>query len=214
MQQYFDKVKSMKHQMTDIKLNNLTNNALNLLKKFIVTDQKAAARKMFVNLQALQKEQNLIDLGIDQFIYKEDLDDYIENVASKAVKITKLENYTRIIPDELITKIEKTKEIFTDYFVVFTDYTGREERKVATEERNKDPILLGAFIMEKNRDIDFVERMYYIGDWEDEYCDLTMDRLVEEYKEVRGYSPLKDIKLPETAEEALMMFEDPQDDEN
>ena len=38
-----------------------------------------------------------------------------------------------------------TSKIFNDkLYILFTDYTGKEQRKVAKERREKDPILFGA----------------------------------------------------------------------
>ena len=41
------------------------------------------------------------------------------------------------------------------------------------------------------------ERFYYIGDWVDEYCDLTLDKMVKELvKDDKNYKPsviIKDI---------------------
>lgn len=209
VQEYFDKVKEAKNTMTDDKLRKLADNSCKLLRKFLITNQTEAARRVYVNLQTFEKERELLKLGIDKFIYKDYLDNYIENIASRAVKVTHLENYTRIIPDEIIDKIAKTKELFTDYFVVFTDYTGKEERKIATEERNKDPILLGAFIQKDDKhNIDFVERMYYIGDWEDEFCDLTLDKLVAEYQETEEINPVSDLEIPTTEEELIKFMQE------
>lgn len=209
VQEYFDKVKSLKQDMTDTKLKKLSESSLSLLKRFLVTKQKDAARKVYQNLKCIEKEHTLLKRGINTFIYKDDLDNYLENVADRTVKVTKLENYSRVIPDDIIKRIEETQDIFTDFFVVFTDYTGREERKVETESRNKDPILLGAFINEndKTHDIDFNERMYYIGDWVDEYCDLTLEKLIAEYEEEEGYSPIHEIEIPTTYEEAKQLLE-------
>lgn len=204
VQQYFDKVKEAKDEMTDEKLSKLADNSLKMLKRFLITNQKEAARRVYVNIQTFKKERELLKLGINKFIYKDYLDNYIGNIASRDVKVTHLENYTRLIPDDIIDKVAKTKDLFTDYFVVFTDYTGKEERKIETAERNKDPILLGAFIEKDNdHNIDFVERMYYLGDWEDEFCDLTLDKLVAEYEEAEDFNPVTDIKIPTTEEELI-----------
>lgn len=204
VQQYFDKVKEAKDEMTDEKLSKLADNSLKMLKRFLITNQKEAARRVYVNIQTFKKERELLKLGINKFIYKDYLDNYIGNIASRDVKVTHLENYTRLIPDDIIDKVAKTKDLFTDYFVVFTDYTGKEERKIETVERNKDPILLGAFIEKDNdHNIDFVERMYYLGDWEDEFCDLTLDKLVAEYEEAEDFNPVTDIKIPTTEEELI-----------
>lgn len=203
VQQYFDQVKEAKQKMTSDDLAQMAESALKLLQRFVVTKQTTAAQRVVFNVQNLEKEKQLLDLGIDTFIYKSVLDEYIEGIAPKEVKVTDLSNYLRVIPDELIKKIEETQDLFTNYFVVFTDYTGREERRVTTEQRNRDPILLGAFIKrdEQFGNHNFCERMYYLGDWVDEQCDLTLDKLISEYKEAKGYSPVSKIRLPQTEEE-------------
>ena len=45
------------------------------------------------------------------------------------------------------------------------------------------------------------ERFYFIGDWVDEYCDLTLDKMVAEVKEVSQKNILHPIKTPEDIEE-------------
>ena len=62
-------------------------------------------------------------------------------------------------------------------YEVFTDYTKKEQRKIAKERREKDPIIFGAL----KKDGKVLDRLYYICDWVDEYCDLTLDKLVNEY---------------------------------
>lgn len=51
---------------------------------------------------------------------------------------------------------------------------GKEERKIAAEKKDKDPILFGTFQDRKQKVC--VDRFYYLGDWVDEYCDLTLDQ--------------------------------------
>lgn len=202
VQQYFDKVKEAKQKMTEVELDRLAENSLKMLEKFLITGQTEAARKVYVNLKTFEKEKQLLAKGLDIYIWKDYLDHYIEDIANKDVKVAPLTRYTRMIPDELIDRIAETKDLFTDYFVVFTDYTGREERKIETEERNRDPILLGAFIEQSDKhDIDFVERMYYLGDWIDEYCDLTLDKLITEYEAAEGIDPTNKIHIPTDQEE-------------
>ena len=117
-------------------------------------------------------------MGIDTFVYKDKIEDYIENVADKSVKIIELSRYMREVPDDLVETVEKTKDLFDEFYVVFTDYTGAEERKVQKEKRYKDPILFGAFKNQRN----VADRFYFLGDWVDEYCDLTLDKMIEQYK--------------------------------
>ncbi len=131
-------------------------------------------------LECIEKERNVIELGIDTFVYKEDIEKYIDDISKNTVKIIELENYEREIPDEIVEIIEKTKDIFDKMYVLFTDYTGKITKEISKERRDKDPILFGVFSDEKSRAI--VDRFYYLGDWEDEYCDLTLEKMINDYK--------------------------------
>ena len=90
-------------------------------------------------------------------------------------------------------------------YVVFTDYTGEMERKVETHNRLKDPILFGSFF-----DVDsevIVERFYFLGDWVDDFCDLTLDKMVAEVYDRTGVDIEKKIKTPEDIEELRAQLE-------
>ena len=72
-------------------------------------------------------------MGITTFIYKDDIDYYIDTVSNtrnrkNPIKIIELERYEREIPDEIVDVIDKTKELFDQMYIVYTDYTGKEER--------------------------------------------------------------------------------------
>lgn len=95
--------------------------------------------------------------------------------------------------------VEKVKDIFTTLYVLYTDYTGKEEKRVEAERRTRDPILFGAFVSPDRSSM--VERFYYLGDWQDEYCDLTLDRMVEEMKSKGRDDAIWEIKTPEDVKE-------------
>lgn len=213
VQQYFDRVKDAKNKMTSVDLDRMAESALKLLNRFTVTKQTAAASKVWFCLKNIEKERKLIDFGIDTYVWKQNIDEYVDmknQHVPHSVKITELSNFTRVLPDELIRKVEITQDLFTDYFVLFTDYTGREERKIETVERNNDPVLFGAFIErdEEHGMHNFHERMYYIGDWVDEYCDLTLDKFIAEYQDINGYNPIHKLGIPQTEEEYLKYMQE------
>lgn len=91
------------------------------------------------------------------------------------------------------------KDKFDQLYIVFTDYTGRIERQVSRERRGKDPILFGTFQKQSDRTI--VDRFYYLGDWQDEYCDLTLDKMVNETKNLKKRNIAKTISTPEDIKE-------------
>ena len=68
------------------------------------------------------------------------------------------------------------------------------ERQIEKERREKDPILFGTFQNQSNRTV--IDRFYYIGDWEDEYCDLTLDKMVNETEKVGMRNITKTISTP------------------
>ena len=177
---YFAEVKSRKQTMTDEKMNQVYDNCLSLLNEYNRSGQIAAQKKLMFHLDIIERERQLLKLGVDTFVYKSDVDDYIHMVKDRVVKIQELENYQRRIPEEIIQRIEACKGIFDKMYVVFTDYTKREERRVEAIRREHDPILFGTF--QDQQTLTVVERFYFIGDWVDEYCDLTLDKMVATMK--------------------------------
>ena len=197
--QYFDYLKNAKNDITTEALKESYSVFLKLAEKYTKLGQKESLKKLCFLADTLKKEEKLIELGITTYIYKDVIEDYIENVADKTVKIIELSRYMREVPDELVETIEKSKDLFDEFYVVFTDYTGKEERKVEKERRDKDPILFGVFKNNSN----VADRFYFLGDWVDEYCDLTLDKMVEQYQENKGYSPAVETKIPETTDELI-----------
>lgn len=137
-------------------------------------------------------------MGINTFVYRDDVEFYIDNVAKNTVKIIDLASYEREIPDAVVDIIAQVKDKFDQLYIVFTDYTGKVEKQVEKERRQKDPILFGVFEDTKSRSV--VDRFYYIADWEDEYCDLTLDKMVNETKQVGNRKILRSISTPEDIE--------------
>ena len=130
------------------------------------------------HINCIDKEQEAIKAGFASYVYRDDLDDFITNVAHNVVKIIELENYERKIPDDLTDIISKARPLFDQLYVVFTDYTGRETKKIEKKERAQDPIIFGCYKTRDNKV--WNHRFYFICDWTDEFCDLTLDKFVSE----------------------------------
>lgn len=165
--QYFENLKNAKQTITTDALKNSYSIFIKLAKKYDELGQTEfkteSLKKIDFLVDVLSKEEKLIDIGVTTFIYKDVIEDYIENIADKTVKIIEMSRYMRKIPDDLVEVVDKTKELFDEFYVVFTDYTGQEERKVEKERRDKDPILFGAFKNGSN----VSDRFYFLGDWVD-----------------------------------------------
>ena len=202
--QYFEHLKNAKKTITTDALKESYGVFMKLAEKYDALGQTKSLEKLTFLADTLQKEEKLIEMGITTYVYKDTVEDYIENVADQTVKIVELSRYMREIPDELVETVTKTKGLFNELYVVFTDYTGKEERKVEKERRDKDPILFGVF---KNGTT-VSDRFYFLGDWVDEYCDLTLDKMIEEYKNKKGVSPVNETKIPKDSEELINILKE------
>lgn len=193
---YFNEIKDKKNIVTDKSLDEYYNNCLKLITKYESTGQKKALEKLIHLTSCVEKERVVIKSGVNTFVYRDDVFEYIEDVANDVVKIIEMENYSRDIPDDVIEKYNQTKTLFDKFYVLFTDYTGNSERKAQAEKREKDPILFGVFVEKINGNNYLNDRMYVIGDWEDEYCDLTLEKMVNEYKDTKGKNIENEVKIP------------------
>ena len=92
----------------------------------------------------------------------------------KGLKLSYLKNFSRPIPQDVIDKITKMNEleVFDNYVILYYDPDGKIYKETAHEEaKRRDPIIFGVIAGSK--------KLYYIADWIDEYCDLTLDAFVD-----------------------------------
>ena len=72
------------------------------------------------------------------------------------------------------------------------------KRKIEAEKKQKDPILFGTF---QNREKKVcIDRFYYLGDWIDEFCDLTLDKMINETDKL-GRNIIRTIATPKDVKE-------------
>lgn len=202
--EYFNSLKDKIQNITDEELVEFYQGCLALVEKYKITGQKRVIQKLRFLVDCIEKERDIIKLGINSFVYREDIEEYIDNISKDVVKIIELENYPREIPDDIVDVISKTKDIFDQFYIVFTDYTGEIEKQISKERRDKDPILFGSFQKKSEQNNNFSrqeivmnDRFYFLGDWVDEYCDLTMDKFLKE----SGKDKLKEIGTPKNVED-------------
>ena len=141
------------------------------------TGQVALKEKLFGQLVINKYESILYANGYDKLI-TEDVMVKLTKKAPKALSLTYIANYTRTIPLDIIKKKLEldTLEIFDNYVVLHYDPNGKSYAQTVEERRKevekaKDPILFGV--------IDGSDKLYYIGDWEDEYCNLRLENVVD-----------------------------------
>lgn len=204
---YFTNLKNNTHVVTDEFLTKLYSNVEVLLTKSHALGQYKISKKLLYSLEVLDKERALYNLGFRTFVYRDDIEYYMDKVSDKAVKIITLKDFPREIPDEVAEKIITLKKanIFDEFYVVFTDYTGKVEREVQEERKRKDPIIFGAFAKREPRNRVLIDRFYYIADWEDEYCDLTLDKMVSEMA-LAGKDISKPVCIPDADIESIRLY--------
>ena len=146
-QDYFNLIKSRKQETSDKFLTDFQKIVETEMSKAMATKQEFLIRRLAYAYSVISKERELLDLGINIYVMKDDIEEFIKNVSDKVVKVIELEKYPRSIPDEVVEKIQllREKDIFDRFYVVFTDYTGEVEKQVEVEKRRKDPIIFGAF---------------------------------------------------------------------
>lgn len=188
---YFQELKSSIKEMRSDELLETYNNAKILMDGFEKSGQVKSMEKMNLIMDAIVKEYQLIKLGITTFVYRDDLERFLNQVEKSVVKAIELPRYERPIPPDITEAIEATKDIFDSMIVVFTDYTGKVEKEVAKERREKDPVLFGCFMKDRRL---LSNRLYFLGDWEDDLCDLTLESIVSEMREKTGEDISHEIK--------------------
>lgn len=190
--EYFNVIKAMRKKSTKTEVKMYYNTCIAKLNDFIETKQVIACKKLMNEIESSEKEIQAIDKGIDTYVFREDITEYIQEVTKKRVKIIELERYERAIPKDVRNEYNKVKDIFDAFYVVFTDYTGKETQKALKDREQydieKDPILFGSF----KKDNYSSDKFYFIGDWIDEYCDLTLSKMIREM------STTKDVNIEHT----------------
>jgi hypothetical protein len=127
------------------------------------------ARGMFVN----KYEAELYANGYYYVVSEKQIIDFA-NKTEKGVELIYLKNFARPLPDKVVKKLIEADslEVFDNYAVLTYDPKDKDKIETETErEKRKDPILFGL--------ISGSDKLYYITDWIDEYCDLTLAQFVD-----------------------------------
>lgn len=197
--EYFNGVKTKSQKLMDDKLIQELQYLPSQIEELIQLGQTGLANKLKKNIVALTKERILIANGFDTYVYRNDVTRYIELVKDKKVFICELEKFPRLIPESAKKLLMKARSlnVFQDFWVVYVDYTGDSDKTLTAKEKaerkkNRDPIIFGTFEKPEQAQID---KMYFICDWTDEYCDLTLDKMVKKLVENdSNYKPQTIVK--------------------
>jgi hypothetical protein len=138
--------------------------------------QQAYIEQLSAGLNAYRMESQLLAMELPRYLEEDDLVRFYKQ-SKKGLRLDWVQNFTRVIPEALLTKKVRADELglFDNYVVLHYDpqaksYAETEKEKEA-KKKAKDPILFG--LMAGRR------RLYIVGDWIDEYCDLTVDQIAD-----------------------------------
>jgi len=137
--------------------------------------QRALAERLTKTAQVRRTEVQLIAIAETRFLEEATVVEFVKK-AEKGVRLDWVANFIRPIPAELVDKKRRCDElhVFDNYAVMHYDPAGKswaetEEERKERERKQRDPILFG--LIKDSR------RLYYLGDWEDDTCNLTLDEL-------------------------------------
>ena len=177
-QLYFKYIKKKFGILQGMKLNARLKRVEKAFHKAVENGQEALGMKLMTEIAREAKESTLYASGIKHFIEYSDLTKHKRDIRGGHISDTKLEDFTRVIPDDVLAKKKKVEHLFNG-FVIYHYWDEKAEanrtkkQKMTEDEKNRmrDPVLFGV-IRESNR-------LYFIADWEDEHCDLTFEEMVD-----------------------------------
>lgn len=175
---YFKYIKSKFGMLEKMRLDSRLKKLEKAFNKAVESGQEALGMKFLTQVARETRESAIYAKGVKMFIEREDLVKYKHKIREGHISDTMLKDFTRVIPNQVIKKKEKVKDVFDD-FVVYHYWNeesakkAEKKEKMTPDEKQKmrDPVLFG-IIKESNR-------LYFIADWDDEFCDLSFDELVD-----------------------------------
>jgi hypothetical protein len=170
----FGKVKDNFKALEDSEIS--TPQMLELIRQLEKARQYKAVTEAKHKKNLIELEEKLIKADIKQYQTEQTLISFILQ-SKKGLCLTEIENFDRVIPSDVIDKIEAAEalKIFDNYYILHYDPTGAENafKKLTDKPKRieKDPIVFGV--------INGSDKLYYIADWIDKYCSLTYTELLK-----------------------------------
>ena len=157
---------------------------LNAMHTADITGQEALKQKLVKEMFVNKYEAELYANNMYYVVTEKQVLDFASKT-EKGVDLIYLKNFARPLPEKVVQKLVEVDslEVFDNYAVL--TYDPQKKNKIETEEdrnKRKDPILFGL--------ISGSDKLYYVTDWVDEYCDLTLAQFVDTLKIEK-----KDLKM-------------------
>ena len=171
--EFFTKVKSSSKESFDGYVNRVEK-YLKAIHNAKIIGQTALVEKLTREMIANKYESFLYSEGYYYVVTEEQVANFAKK-SEKGIAIDYMKNFIRPIPQEVVDKISKADEleVFDNFVIMHYDPQGKARQDTAKEEdrKRRDPIVFGV--------IAGSTKLYYITDWVDEYCDLTLEKFVD-----------------------------------
>lgn len=139
----------------------------------VTVGQTALVEDLLRGLVTNKYESVLFAEGLYYVVNESQMVSFVKQCET-GIKLEYIKNFTRPMPQDIVDKIAKINqlEVFDNYVVLYYDPYGKIYKETAKEEaKRKDPIIFGV--------IAGSEKLYYVADWIDEYCDLTLEAFID-----------------------------------
>lgn len=173
--EFFTKIKATSKESAQGYVNRVEK-YLTAIRNAKMVGQTALVEKLIREMIANKYESFLAAEGYYHVVSEEQMVDFIRK-SERGISIDYIKNFVRPIPMNVIEKIAKASEleVFDNYVIVHYDPKGTNRQDTAKEEyKKRDPIVFGV--------IAGSTKLYYITDWIDDYCDLTLEKFVDTLK--------------------------------
>lgn len=167
---FFQKLKKTKKQIQII--DGIVGKYFKQIEQAEKLGQTALVERLKDDIEVVKAEALAVVCGVKEYLTQSQVDKLLKK-STKNIEITPIKNFIRPIPEKLVSIKEKLdiEKVFAEYVVMH--YDPKKENTELTKkekERKRDPILFGIIKGSRN--------FYFIGDWIDEYCDLTLKEAV------------------------------------
>lgn len=125
------------------------------------------------DVAAVRAETQLHAVGFAKYVSEENLVRFVKE-SKRGLRLDYIRNFMRVIPPDVAAKKARCDEVeaFDNYAILHYDPEGKAWAETEEEKaRRRDPILFG--LIEGRR------RLYYVADWVDELCDLTLEQVAD-----------------------------------
>ena len=178
VEEFFKSIKNSKRQME--KIDDRLEAYELALQQATDLGQVALRQELERKIDVVRSESQLYAKNLVKVVLEKQVVDFYKT-SERGIRLDWMKNFTRTIPQKFVDVKKELDElrVFDNYVIMHYDPNGEASKMTdqEVEEAKKDPILFG--LIQGSR------KLYYIGDWVDEYCDLTLDAFIDKFgKEV------------------------------